>query len=91
MKIPYIAEVIVYGMKNEAGIESKLACQVFLSEEKLQEMGIGNGEEQVKKDIAELCNELVVYKRVTHVVVRDKEFEKTTTNKIKRDKIDTSL
>ncbi len=91
MGIPYMQEVIVYGVKNEEGIETKLACQVFLSEEKLQEMGIEDAEAQVKKDVAEICSSLVSYKRVNHVVVRDKEFEKTTTNKIKRDKIDTTL
>ncbi len=91
MGIPYIQEVIVYGVKNEEGIETKLACQVFLSEDKLKEMEITEPEAQVKKDVVEICSSLVSYKRVNHVVVRDKEFEKTTTNKIKRDKIDTSL
>ena len=91
MGIPYIQEVIVYGVKNEEGIETKLACQVFLSDEKVKEMGLEDPETQVKKDIVEICSSLVSYKRVNHVVVRDKEFEKTTTNKIKRDKIDTTL
>ncbi len=91
MKIPYIEEVIVYGQKNEEGIETKLACQVFLSEEKLQEMGVEDGAELAKKEVVEHCNQLVVYKRINHVVVRDSAFEKTTTNKIKRDKIDTTL
>ncbi len=91
MKLPYIEEVIVYGVKNEEGIETKLGCQVFLSEEKLQEMGIEDGAAHAKKEVVEHCNQLVVYKRINHVVVRDCAFEKTTTNKIKRDKIDTTL
>lgn len=91
MKLPYIEEAIVYGQKNEEGIETRLACQVFLSEEKLQEMGVEDGAALAKKEVVEHCNQLVVYKRINHVVVRDSAFEKTTTNKIKRDKIDTTL
>ncbi len=91
MKVPYVAEAIVYGVKDDKGYETSLVCQVFLSQEKMSELGIENGEEQVKEDITAVCRELPVYKRVGKVVVRSEEFEKTTTNKIKRDKIDTTL
>ncbi len=91
MTIPYVAEVVVYGMKNDEGIETKLACQVFLSEDRMQELGIENGREQIKEDVVKACSTLISYKHVNHVVVRDVEFEKTTTNKIKRDKIDKTL
>lgn len=89
--IPYVQEAIVYGIKDKDGFETSLACQVFLSKEKMEEMGISNGEEQIKADISETLKLLPVYKRISRVVVRDAEFEKTTTNKIKRDKIDITL
>ena len=40
--------------------------------------------ETLKKDIFEACKELPVYKKITDIEIRKKEFEKTTTNKIKR-------
>ncbi len=89
--IPYVQEAIVYGIKDKDGFETSLACQVFLSKEKMEEMGISDGEAQIKADIAEELKLLPVYKRVSRIVVRDAEFEKTTTNKIKRDKIDITL
>lgn len=90
MSVPYIEEVVVYGIKNKDGVDEKLSCQVFLSEEKIAELGIENPKEQVKSDIAEAISFLPVYKRVSNVIVRDEAFEKTTTKKIKRAVIDTT-
>ena len=38
----------------------------------------------IKTDISEACNELPIYKHISDIEIREKEFEKTTTNKIKR-------
>ncbi|MBR2916452.1 MAG: AMP-binding protein, partial [Clostridia bacterium] len=90
MSIPYVEEVVVYGIKNKDGVDEKLSCQVFLSEEKIEELSIENPREQIKTDIFETLKELPVYKRVSNVIVRDEAFEKTTTKKIKRAVIDTT-
>lgn len=82
--IPYIAEVIVKGIKNEIGQETGLCAEVFLNAEKVEELGIADREETLKKDIAEATKELPVYKHITKVEIRETEFNKTTTNKIKR-------
>ena len=95
MNIPYVAEVVVRGIKGENGIETGLLAEVFLSEEKLDEIEIeGKGvmgelpAAEVKKilndDIFKACSDLPIYKQSARVVVRDKAFDKTTTNKIKR-------
>ncbi len=89
--IPYVEEAIVYGVKNKEGIEESLSCQVFLSKDKLSEMEISDGAARVKADIAEALRPLPVYKHVKNVIVRDEAFEKTTSNKIKRDKIDKTI
>lgn len=34
--------------------------------------------------IRNACKELPIYKQISKVIIRDKEFEKTTSNKIKR-------
>ena len=91
MGIPYVAEAVVYGIKDEVGIDTGLACQVFLSNEKLKEFGIENGKEQIKEDIDAALKILPVYKRVSKIIVVDEAFQKTTTNKIKRDKINVNL
>ena len=82
--IPYIQEVVVRGIKNEKGIENALLAEVYLNSEKVKELNLSNIEETVKKDIAKVCQELPVYKKISEVKIRDTEFPKTTTNKIKR-------
>ncbi len=84
LKIPYIAEGIVKAVKNENGQEVSLCAEVFLNKEKLEELHIENPEEQLKIDISKETKELPVYKRITKIEIRDEEFVKTTTKKIKR-------
>ena len=43
---------------------------------------------RVKEDIRVLNRKLTSYKRINNVFISEKEFEKTTTNKIKRQLID---
>ena len=74
--IDYVDEVIVSGDIDEKGNEKSLLAEVYLSEKKTPA--------QVLKSIKAACKELPVYKQITKVVIRDKEFEKTTSNKIKR-------
>jgi long-chain acyl-CoA synthetase len=74
--IDYITEVVVKGLINENGAESSLMAEVFLSEAKTPA--------EVLKDIRKATSGLPVYKHVTKAVIRDTEFEKTTSRKIKR-------
>ena len=82
LSIPYVQEVVVKAKKNKNGQEVSLLAEVFLNEEKVNEME--NIKEILKKDIFEACKELPAYKRITEIEIRKTEFEKTTTNKIKR-------
>ena len=84
MRIPYVQEVVVSGVKDKSGSEIALCAEVFLNEDKLKELNIQDKEQKLKKDISKECEVLPVYKRIGKIVIRDKEFEKTTTNKIKR-------
>lgn len=83
-KIPYIADAIVKSDKDNNGEEVSLCAEVFLNKEKIEELKFDNVEEQLKKDIAKNTKELPAYKHISRVEIRDKDFEKTTTNKIKR-------
>ncbi len=82
--VPYIQEVVVKGKKNEQGQEVALMAEVFLNKEKLEELNLENVEESLRNDINEACKDLPVYKHIADIEIREKEFEKTTTNKIKR-------
>ncbi len=84
LRIPYVLETIVKPIKNEIGHEVALCAEVFLNTEKIEEMKIDNIEEQLKKDISKQTKELPTYKHITKVEIRKTEFNKTTTNKIKR-------
>ena len=84
MRIPYVLEVVVRGIKNEKGAETGLLAEVFLSEDKIKELQIENVEATLKKDISAVCSPLPIYKKISQTIIRDKEFDKTTTNKIKR-------
>lgn len=84
MGIPYVQEVVVKGKKNEIGQEVALIAEVFLNQEKVEELGVDDIEKKLKADISEACKDLPVYKHISEVEIREKEFVKTTTNKIKR-------
>lgn len=79
--IDYISEVIVMGEQSESGNAKALIAEVFLSENK--------SVAEVMAAIRNACKELPIYKQIASVKIRDKEFEKTTSNKIKRFVINT--
>ena len=74
--IDYVTEVVVSGEMSESGNASSLTAEVFLSEDKTVA--------EVLKSIKEVCKELPIYKQISSVKIRDTEFEKTTSKKIKR-------
>lgn len=84
MRVPYVQETIVKAVKNDQGQEISLCAEVFLNQEKVKELGIENIEETLKKDVSKATRDLPVWKRVTKTEIRETEFNKTTTNKIKR-------
>ena len=45
---------------------------------------MNNEEAKLKEYIQNVCKELPIYKRTSEIEIRKEEFEKTTTNKIKR-------
>ncbi|MCL2603343.1 MAG: AMP-binding protein [Defluviitaleaceae bacterium] len=71
--IPYIKEVVVYADDNV------IVAELFLDIEIEP-----NYAERLDNDIVELNRKLAVYMNIGKVVIRDTEFPKTTTKKIKR-------
>lgn len=83
--ISYVKEVVVESYKK-ADDETKvgLKAEVYLDDEELKKLGVEDPIPRVKEDIAAACAELPPYKQISKIVIRKTEFEKTTSNKIKR-------
>ena len=62
LRVPYVQETIVKGIKNEMGQEASLCAEVFLNQEKIEELNIENVEETLKKDVSKATRELPSYK-----------------------------
>lgn len=90
MKSPYILEVLVWGGPDPT--QSEVQAIVVPNLEQLDVDFGGQGaaltrqqiEEIIRKEINECCKNLAPYKRVSKFTLRDEEFAKTTTRKIKR-------
>lgn len=75
MRIPYVKEVVV----SEA--DGMILAEVFLDKETEPD-----AENKIQGDINLLNKTLPNYKKIAKTVVREQEFEKTTSRKIKRNK-----
>lgn len=84
----YIQESLVYG-KEENG-DVVIVADIRLNTEYIEEKWKNNPKtlEELKQiiweEVKKINNDLVIYKHVKEINIREKEFEKTTTMKIKR-------
>lgn len=83
LKVPYVAEAIVKSAKDKNG-ETSLIAEVFLNSDEVKKLGIENVEKKLREDITSVCEPLPKYKKISIIKIRDTEFEKTSTRKIKR-------
>ncbi len=83
MKIPYVAETVVRSVKSQ-GDEIALMAEVFLNSDELPDLEGKTIEQILRADITAVCAELPKYKKIAEIKIRDTEFEKTSTRKIKR-------
>ncbi|MBE6689136.1 MAG: AMP-dependent synthetase [Ruminococcaceae bacterium] len=87
MNSPYVSEVVVFSEKNEEGEEIALCAEVFPNYDKIKTDGIENVLETIKAEVKKACAVLPSYKHIKNVTVRETEFEKTTSKKIKRNSV----
>lgn len=82
----YISESMVY-LKGEDD-NKKLVADLILNKEYIEHKLPGKSQEEIKQivweEVKKINQSLVIYKHVTEINIREKEFEKTTTLKIKR-------
>ena len=87
---PLVSESLVLGIQKENDDETYINAQIFPNIEAITEYlkGTVPTKEEIKKlisDVVQSVNKkLPNYKHIKSFVIRDKEFEKTTTQKIKR-------
>lgn len=85
---PYIAEVVVTGETEESSGESIVWASIFPDRDAILEQKGTLSDEEVrsllKAEIDRLNEQMPFYKRVKRFRIRDTEFDKTTTRKIKR-------
>lgn len=88
-KIDLIGEVAVVSRDNEEG-ECVLTAVIYPNFEKAKEIGlcdIVEISEEIKNRVQQNNKTLPAFKQVRNIEIRKKEFEKTTSKKIKRHKI----
>jgi long-chain acyl-CoA synthetase len=89
---PFILESLVMGRPLESGggeeIEAIIVPDMEYFSARAAEKGIDlnemNIEKTIKLEVSKQCQELADYKRVKYVMLRNSDFEKTSTRKIKR-------
>lgn len=85
---PFIQEVVVYGVIDRKDDDIAVKAEIFPDYEGLEE-AMENPDEDtilkaVKSSVEAVNDKIPAYKRIKRIKLRDKEFEKTATRKIKR-------
>ena len=87
-KLPYVEESMVFGMQQDSDDEYFVAVQIYPDYEGLKadkgDLSEVDIYELFKDEIYEINKNLVSYKRIKKIVIREDDFVRTTTKKIKR-------
>jgi long-chain acyl-CoA synthetase len=91
-KSPYILESLVVGQSTESSggeeIKAIIVPELEYFSARAAEKNISLSEKYIEKtikiEVARQCEPLADYKRVKYIVLRDEDFEKTSTRKVKR-------
>ncbi len=86
---PYIVECLVHGVEDDKSGDIVVKAEVFLDDEAVAEaMGKTPSDEEraafIKREIDKINDKMPIYKKVKRFSIREEEFEKTTSRKIKR-------
>ena len=92
-KIPEIKDVIVYGKSPEKGSKKEekeliITAKVVVNKEKVKDIHGDISDKEIYdviwKQVKEVNKQLTSYKAIKSLEIKEGEFEKTTTMKIKR-------
>ncbi len=90
-KSQYIKEVVVYGVERAAGEELQIVAEIYPDVDKVAEDNITDIYSVLKGEVDNINEKIAFFKRIAEVKVRDVEFEKTTSRKIKRGVINQNM
>ena len=80
-----IAEIVVYAIRDESDHEAAITAEIFPNMNNVTEdHPLEKVREDIRAEIEEVNKKLPMYKQIKNVTFRDKEFDKTSTKKIKR-------
>ena len=83
--LDYVKEVMVYApISSDEDHPVLITAEAYLDPDYLVEVGIDEAKDRFMKDVNRLNKQLSAYKRVQDVCLRESEFVKTSTKKIKR-------
>lgn len=84
----FIAEVLVHGIEDERSGDTVVKAEIYLDRDAIKEVHGEMSEKEIrdliKNEIDTINEQMPPYKRVKRFGIRETEFEKTTTRKIKR-------
>lgn len=86
IKSDLIKEIVVYGGKNNT--KNQISAIIVPDNDYIQKNSISDIEGTLNKEIEEINKSLPHYKRIQIINVRDEEFVKTSTGKVKRHEIE---
>lgn len=88
MENPYIEEVLVYGVNDKRNDDTVVSAEIYpnftVIEENFGTVTEDGIHDIIKEAVEDVNDKMPTYKRVKRFKLREEEFEKTTTRKIKR-------
>ena len=90
-RIPGVNEVVVYAGESQKKDVEVIVAEIYPDSEKLESMGVSDVQKYFEEEVRKVNSRTVSYKAVGKVKIRLTEFEKNTSKKIVRFKIDKSI
>ena len=88
-KYDQVLESFVYGRENEKSGETEICAEIVPDFEYFGEANDDAILKEIESVVREVNGFVPIFKKIHKVHIRKEEFEKTTTKKIKRYKVDT--
>lgn len=85
--ISYVREVVVFAERDANGNDCVITAAAYLDEDFTNEVGMNRARQIFTEDVEKVNRHLAAYKRIDKATIREKEFDKTTTKKIKRNSV----
>ncbi|MEA5002215.1 MAG: AMP-binding protein [Christensenella sp.] len=80
-RIPYVKEIVAYGEND------RILAEVFLDHDYFVQHAVTDIRGTLESDVDAINKTLPLYKQISGVTIRETDFERTTTKKIKREHI----